>query len=143
MAEPFASMVKLWPDGAELALGPRVNLPAITDGWDKRALYLGSTCPAVTAPVGLEAIACLRDRGSAMSIESLPPAAALVHLAANSSAGHLLDSNERAAEFRTLSALVRSVPCVAVTAPEEPGAYPQFVSRVLEWARALSMASAR
>ena len=143
VAEPFASMLKLWPDGAALALGPRAVLPAITAGWDKRALHLGDDVPAVTDPVGLQAIACLHDRGSTISIEPLAPAAALVQLAANSSAGHLLDSSARAAEFRSLSALVRSVPCAAITAPEEPAAYPYFISRVLEWARAPSRASAR
>ena len=134
LAEPFASMVKLWPDGAALALGPRADLPPITDGWDKRALHLGDSVPAVTDAVVLAGIACLHDRGS-ISIEPLKPAAALVQLAANSSAAHLLDSSARAAEFGALSTLVRSVPCAAIAGPEEPAAFPEFISRVLEWAR--------
>lgn len=136
VAEPFASMLKLWPGGAELALGPRAALPPIAAGWDKRALHLGGSVAAVSDPLALDAIAWLAPRGSDVAIEPLSPAEALVRLAAHSSAAHLLDSTLRAAEFRALSALVRSVPCVAVTPPAEAAEYPAFVARVLEWGSA-------
>jgi hypothetical protein len=142
MAEPFASMLKLWPDGAHLALGPVAELPAIAAGWDKRALHLGGAIPAASAPLPLTALAWLAPRGSAAAIEPLSAATTLVHLAANSSAAHLLDSALRAVEFATLSSLVRCVPCAAITAPSAPAAFPHFVTRVLAWAQAFGMPSA-
>jgi hypothetical protein len=73
----------------------------------------------------------------------MSPASALVHLSANSSAAHLLDSAGRAAEFLALSALVRAVPCVALAGPDAGQPYAPFVSRVLEWARACAIPAAR
>ena len=139
MAEPFASMLRLWPDGAHLALGAGAELPAIAAGWDKRALHLGGEIGAASAPLPLIALAWLAPRGSEPAIEPLSAGTALVHLAANSSAGHLLDSASRAVEFSALSSLVRCVPCAAITAPSDPAAFPHFVTRVLEWARAFAL----
>ena len=139
MAEPFASMLRLWPDGAQLALGAGAELPAITAGWDKRALHLGGAVPAASRPLPLTALAWLAPRGSAAAIEPLSAGTALVHLAANSSAAHLLDSASRAVEFSALSSLVRCVPCAAITAPGDPAAFPHFITRVLEWARAFAI----
>jgi hypothetical protein len=139
MAEPFASMLRLWPDGAHLALGAGAELPEIAAGWDKRALHLGGAIPAASAPLPLIGLAWLAPRGSEAAIEPLSAATALVHLAANSSAGHLLDSETRAVEFSALSNLVRCVPCAAIAAPSDRAAFPDFVTRVLEWARAFAM----
>ena len=136
MVEPFASMLRLWPDGAQLALGAGAELPAIAAGWDKRALHLGGAIPAANAPLPLLALAWLAPRGSEAAIEPLSAGTALVHLAANSSAAHLLDSASRAVEFSALASLVRCVPCAAITAPSDPAAFPDFVTCVLEWARA-------
>ena len=140
MAEPFAAMLKLWPDGARLALGDSANLPAIAAGWDKRALVPGGRVTAATAPLPLLALACLGPAGDVPSIEPLPPATALLQLAGNSSAGHLLDRKGRAVEFRALSALVQRIPCVTVTPPEDPLQYHAFAGRVLEWGRSRAMA---
>lgn len=137
IAEPFASMLKLWPRGAQLALGAAAELPVIAAGWDKRALYLDGEIPGATSPLPLLALAWLAPREAAAQIRPVPAGTALVHLAANSSAGHLLDTPLRAAEFAALSSLVRTTPCVAITAPEAPAAFPQFVERVLEWVRPL------
>ena len=136
MAEPFASMLKLWPDGAELALGAGAELPAIAAGWDKRALRLGGAISAAAAALPLIALAWLAPRGSKAAMEPLSAGTALVHLAANSSAAHLLDSASRAVEFSALASLVRHVPCAAITAPSDPAAFPHYVTFVLEWARA-------
>ena len=138
LAERFASMLKLWPDGARLALGEDADLPRIADGWDKRALHLGGAIPAAAAALPLIALACLGPRGAGAAIQPITPATALARLAGNSSAAHLLDTAARVAEFRALSTLVRGVPCVAITPPEAPSAYPSFVAGVLEWARALA-----
>ena len=142
MAEPFESMLRLWPDGAQLALGAGAELPAITAGWDKRALHLGGAMPAASTPLPLFALAWLAPRGPAAAIDPLSAGRALVHLAANSSAAHLLDSTSKAVEFSALSSLVRSVPCVAITGPGDPAAFPRFVTRVLEWTRAFALSPA-
>lgn len=134
LAEPFPSMVKLWPEGARMALGPDVELPAIAEGWDKRALHLGGAIPAAEAAVPLIAFACFTPRDVDASIAPLSPGTALVRLAANSAAGHLLDAAARAAEFRVLSSLVQSIPCFMVTPPQTASSYPAFVARVLDWA---------
>jgi hypothetical protein len=140
MAEPFASMVKLWPDGAELALGAGAALPVITAGWDKRALHLGNGVAGATAPLPLLKIGWLGPRAETAAIDALSPGNALVHLAVNSSAAHLLDSAARAVEFSALSDLVRSVACSVVTPPADAAEFPQFVERLYEWAVAAEAA---
>lgn len=143
IAEPFASMLRLWPEGARLALGAGAELPVITAGWDKRALHLGGAIPAADRPLPLIALAWLAPRGSPPAIEPLSPGTALVRLAANSSAAHLLDSASRAVEFTALSSLVRLVPCAAVTAPDDPALFPSFIAQVIEWARAFDESPAQ
>jgi len=138
VADPFPSMLKLWPDGARLALGASAELPVIAEGWDKRALHLGGSIPAAAAPVSLFALACLEPRGVKPAIATISPGTALVRLAANSSAAHLLDGTARAAEFQALSLLVRWLPCVMITPPLDPSGYAAFAGDVLRWGRALN-----
>ncbi|HET7698281.1 MAG TPA: hypothetical protein VFK57_21375 [Vicinamibacterales bacterium] len=133
LAEPFASMLKLWPDGAKMALGKGADLPRIAEGWDKRALVLGERIPAATQSVPLRALACFGEPGKSSAIAPLPAAAALLRLAGNSSASPLLDREQRAAEFQMLSALVRDVPCVTLTPPEDPRDHAVLVQQVLSW----------
>jgi hypothetical protein len=133
LAEPFTSMLKLWPEGAQLALRGDARLPRIAAGWNKRALALGDRIPAADIALPLIALACLAEPASRFAIEPISPAAALLRLAANSSASHLLDRDMRATEFRALSALVRDVPCAIVTPSEDPLDYSRFVDRVLAW----------
>jgi hypothetical protein len=142
LAEPFAAMLKLWPDGALLALGESVELPVIAAGWDKRALVPGARVSAAAGPLPLLALACLGPSTDVPAIEPLPAATALLQLAGNSSACHLLDRDARAAEFRALSDLVRAVPCVTLSPPGKSRQYPSFVRRVYEWGRARGLATA-
>ena len=142
VAEPFAAMLKLWPDGARLALGNALELPRIVEGWNKRALTPGGRIEAAATALPLLALVCLDGAGTDATIEPMSPAAALVRLAANTSAAHLLDQDLRAAEFRALAELVRAVPCVSVAAVQDPAAFPVFVERVLDWARGLRGAPA-
>jgi hypothetical protein len=135
IAEPFASIVKLWPDGARMALGAGSDLPPIASGWDKRALTVGTRVPGVDEPLPLAALACLAEAAASCGVSSMSPASALVRLCANSSAAHLLDGDARAAEFRALSSLVRDVPCVELTPPLDPSDYAAFVRLVLAWGR--------
>jgi hypothetical protein len=79
------------------------------------------------------ALAIFGDAAERPGIEPLPPAAALLQLAGNSTASRLLDAERRAAEFTMLSELVRDVPCATLTPPEDPRGYSSFVQRVLEW----------
>jgi len=137
LAEPFESMLRLWPEGSDLALGPNVELPVIVEGWNKRALHLGADVPAANGPLPLRAVAWLAPRGASPSIEQLTPGTALVRLAANSSASHLLDGAARAREFRALSQLVRSVPVFAVTSSADPAGFQDFIGSVTAWADAL------
>ena len=138
MAEPFTSMLKLWPEGARLALGGASDLPVIAEGWDKRALVFGEGMPTASGPVPLIALACLASRDNEPRIEPISAGHAMVHLAAHSSASHLLDSDARAAEFRVLSRLVRSVPTVAMIPPRDPAGFSAFVRRVLDWGARLN-----
>jgi hypothetical protein len=135
MVEPFASMLKLWPDGARLALGECADLPRIAAGWDKRALMPGGPLTAATAPLPLLALASFAPMAAVPGIEPLSPATAFIRLAANSSATHLLDADLRGVEFRALSALVRSVACATVSPPQDARQYPAFVEGVLNWGR--------
>ena len=140
LAEPFASMLKLWPEGARLALGEGADLPCIAEGWNKRALRLDGGVPAAAHAVPLAAIACLQDAAARPAIDPLSAGSALLRLAANSSASHLLDGRQRAAEFLQLSAIVADVPCVTITPPGDPKEYGRFVAGVLRWAQAQDLA---
>lgn len=141
LVEPFAAMLKLWPDGARLALGEPADLPEIAAGWDKRALVPREGVTAASGPLPLLALGCLNRADDTASITALSAAAALIQLAGNSSACHLLDREGRAREFQALSALVQRVPCAAIGPPDDPRQYRAFVGRVLEWGR--SRAGAR
>ena len=143
VAEPFASMLKLWPDGARLALGDATELPLIADGWDKRALALGTRLRAADTPLPMIAFACFAPPAAQCGLTAMSPGAALVRLAGNTSAAHLLDADGRASEFRLLSQLVRAVPCVELTPPQQRADYASFVTRVLDWSRDPHRAAAR
>lgn len=142
VAEPFASMLKLWPEGARMALDDATELPPIVDGWDKRALVVGDRIAAVATALPLIALACLAPREMEPRVDPISPATALIRLTPHTSASHLLDPAARAAEFHALSGLVRSIPCVAVTPPADPARFPVFVARVVAWAEALRGATA-
>lgn len=144
LAEPFASMLKVWPDGARLALGDAMaELPRIAEGWDKRALLAGDRIAAAATPLPLTALACLVPREHEPRVDRISPAAALIRLTPHTSATHLLDTAARAAEFRALSGLVRSVPCFTLTPPADASGFAPFVTRVLDWADAQGGADAR
>lgn len=143
VAEPFPSMLKLWPHGARLALGRATELPRIVEGWDKRALVPGEGVTAAASSLPLTALGCLLPRDGDGKVDPMSPATALIRLTPHTSASHLLDAAARAAEFRALSALVRAVPCFAITPPREESRFAAFAGRVLAWAEALNGAIAR
>ena len=134
IAEPFPSMLKLWPDGAELALH-RSDLPRIVEGWDKRALVPDGRIRAVSDALPLGALFCFGEPAARAAVTPISAASALLRLAANTSAAHLLDREMRAAEFHALAALVRDIPCLDLTPPGTPRDYPGFVDQVIAWDR--------
>lgn len=112
IAEPFTGPLRLWPDAEELLFGTRGRLPRLTPSWDKRALGVGSHgVEPVTTRHRVAAIVILEfAEQQPLHVASLAPADAFIRLTANTSATHLIDLHQRAAEFRTLAALVRAVP---------------------------------
>ena len=112
VAEPFTGPLRLWPAAEELLFGTRGRLPRLTPSWDKRALDVGSHgVEPVTTQHRVAAIVILEfAEQQPLRLASLAPADAFIRLTANTSATHLIDLHQRAAEFRTLAALVRDVP---------------------------------
>jgi hypothetical protein len=142
MAEVFAGDLRLWPEGAALALGGSASLPRITPGWNKRALDARShgLRPALE-PVLAGGIVLLTGRDDSRQAPALHPVRqsdALVALAAHSSASHLLDAAGRAREFEALEAVVRHLPCMQATAATSPDAFESFIDLVYDWAHAVT-----
>ena len=140
LAHPFGGMLRLWPDAEALVLGCAGRLPRITASWDKRALPLGEHgVSPVEVPIPLGAIAFLEAPAppdQSPRVVPLQPAEALVRLAANSSAAHLLDTSQRAAEFRDLAGVARWTRCAAVAGTPRASETDRFYGRPLDWARA-------
>jgi hypothetical protein len=139
LAEPFAGVLRLWPESARLVLGSSDTLPRITPSWDKRALAIGAhgTRPCEQI-VPLAGIVFLDPREPGCAAPRLVPTTerdALLRLATNSSAAHLLDRRHRAVEFIQLGALVRDIPALAAVARQDPGpaAFDTFILRIVEW----------
>lgn len=139
IAHPFADSLRVWPDAAPLLFGSPTELPAITPGWNKRALHVdASGVEPATAPVPLQAIVVLdppTDAGDAdVPLAPLRGAEAVVRLAVNSSAAHLLDEAARAREFADLAALVRSTAVGRAVRPADLRRFPHFINRIEQWA---------
>jgi hypothetical protein len=138
LAHPFGGMLRLWPDAEALVFGRMGRLSRITPSWDKRALPLGEhgvTAVEVALPLAAIAFLDAPDPSSGSHrIAPLRPAAALVRLAANGSAAHLLDISQRAAEFADLADLAQSARCAAVAAAPRGSESDGFYDRLLEWA---------
>ena len=139
-AEPFAGLLRLWPVGAALALGPDQELPRLTPTWDKRGLDpVDRGMTAAAKPVRLGAVVFLEPRQPAPAaprIDPIAPAPALIRLAAHSSAAHLLDAAARAVEFEALVRLVRDVPCACAVAATAADQFEAFVDAIERTSRA-------
>jgi hypothetical protein len=120
VAHPLGGILRLWPDGECIVFGESDRLERITPNWNKRALSIGAAgVPAADGPVPLAGIVFLMPDDSATKIELslLSQADAAVHLAANSSAAHLLDAAARTREFHQVAAIASCVPCAVLTRP--------------------------
>lgn len=131
LAEPCGAHLRMWPEGAALALGSRVVLPRLTPTWDKRALDLDTRgITAAAAPVRIAAAAFLAPRECGPRVprlETISRSEALVQLATHSSAAHLLDEGTRASEFESLSSVVRHLQCMRAIAAEDEGRFGAFI----------------
>jgi hypothetical protein len=108
--------IRLWQESAALIGAAPDSLPLLTPTWDKRYLPLGARFH--DRPARLAAIFLLRPR---RALEAPAEAAALdgrailSELVSNTYATHLLDREQRAAEFAVLGRLARTVPMRALT----------------------------
>ena len=147
VAEPFAALLRLWESGAALALGASIELPRLTPTWDKRSLEMDTQGVAsVRSATPVAGVVFLDPREPAVNaprLDSITPAEALVRLAANGSAAHLLDERARAAEFTLLDVFVRDIPCTRATAAETAEHFDAFIDLLQAWAVQRSPAHAR
>ena len=139
LAQPDGEVLRLWPDAAALLFGDADRLPRITASWDKRALRLGQydVSPA-DRPVPLGAIAFLETANRTARTTQIIPlqaADALVRLVVNSSATHLLDISQRAAEFGDFASLAQSTRCAALLVSQNASEPDQLCDRLIDWAR--------
>jgi hypothetical protein len=121
-AHSFGSVLRLWPDGETIVFGTSGRLGRLSPYWDKRALAIGADgVAAAPASLPLAGIAFLGtdERSHGIALAPLSPADALIRLAQNSSAAHLLDAAGRHREFTQIAAIAAAVPCVEVTRPAD------------------------
>ena len=137
LAEPFAPGLRLWPTGAALVLGADAALPLLTPGWEKQYLqaHTHGIEPAQYA-VPIRRVAFLElDEYDDRPPRLMPIGAAesVARLAANSSASHLLDDQQRAEEFTAVSDLAGRVRCTRAIA--SGGSAAAFAALLHTWAR--------
>jgi len=138
LAHADGGVLRLWPAASQLVCGDAGRLPRITASWDKRALILGEHGVAsAEQPVPLEAIAFLEATAGAGGSRVVPlnAASAFIRLVANSSATHLLDVAQRAAEFGGFEKLARSMRSALALVPPATSDAGRFCDQLLDWAR--------
>jgi len=111
---PGYPRVCLWPDSVAHLLGSAEALPKLTPVWEKRFLALDGLRARFSSeplPLGLIYLFGPRsDDASAPRTEEMRPREALLKLVQNTYMNWLLDREQRAVEFDTLSRLVQQVP---------------------------------
>jgi len=114
VAHPGYSHIRLWPDAAHLLFGNEDELPRLAPPWDKRFLDLtreGFSFQSEPAPLSsIYVLSARSDKPEAPFVDGLSPKFGLLALLSNSYASHLLDTDQRAAEFEFMSRLAASVP---------------------------------
>lgn len=113
-AQPAFPRLRLWPESVTRLYGTPDALPRLTPSWEKRGLdLLDQGCHFQREPLpilGIYALDSRSESGVTPLVEGMRPSAALLALAANTSANYLLDSALRAREFEVLSRLIAAVP---------------------------------
>ena len=143
-AHSFGSLLRLWPDGETIVFGSSGTLERLTPLWEKRALAMGASgVPAAPPTLPLAGIAFLAADTACASVAVAPltPAEALIRLAANSSAGYLLDGPGRRHEFRQIASIASAVPCVEVTRPTSSLSLDELLVAVQGWVHLLTSAT--
>ena len=111
---PGYPRVCLWPDSVAYLLGSAEALPRLTPVWEKCFLPLDGVRARFSRealPLGLIYLFAPRaDEAGAPRVEEMRPREALLNLVQNTYMNWLLDREQRAVEFDTLSRLVRQVP---------------------------------
>ncbi|HKM83511.1 MAG TPA: hypothetical protein VJY15_21440 [Candidatus Acidoferrum sp.] len=111
---PGYPRVCLWPDSVVHLLGSAEALPRLTPVWGKRFLSLDGVRARFSPealPLGLIYLFAPRsDDADAPRVEEMRPREALLNLVQNTYMNWLLDREQRAVEFDTLSRLVQQVP---------------------------------
>ena len=122
--EPGYAQVGLWPDAVETLLGSSDALPRLTPSWEKCFLPLdGKTArfEPNARPLGVIYLLASRTASEdAPRIEQISPREALLGLVQNTYMNWLLDRKQRAAEFESLSALVKRIPVRRIVPHREP-----------------------
>ena len=138
MVEPAGSLIRLWPEGASLALGASVVLPLIARGWDKRALHLGDRGTRAAAGAVCLAGVVILTPGTASALQGpITGAHAFVAIAANVSGSHLIDAAQRAAEFDAIADLSRSVRIVGAETGGSARDFDGLVTAIERWGESL------
>jgi hypothetical protein len=111
LVQPGYERIRLWPDSARMLFGASTDLPAISEGWDKRELQVRERLALQAVPLGA-ILALHADAAEDGEIRTLPLAGgeAVMTLVANTYANYLLDAPMRAGELELLGRLVTQVP---------------------------------
>jgi len=122
---PGYPRICLWPDSVAHLLGSAEALPRLTPVWEKRFLPLdgirGRFSPE-PLPLGLIYLFAPRaENDIAPRVEHIRPREALLNLVQNTYMNWLLDREQRAIEFDTLSRLVQQVPVRRIVPHKDPG----------------------
>jgi hypothetical protein len=138
VVQPGGNLIRLWPAGAALALGPSPALPLLARGWDKRALHLGDrgTRQAIDA-VRLAGIAVLTPGTVSAVRRPIVGAESLVAIAANVSGSHLLDRRQRAGEFDAVASVSRSVRVLDVETGGPAADFGGLIDEIERWGESL------
>ena len=121
---PGYPRVCLWPDSVAFLLGSAEALPQLTPVWEKRYLPLDDVRASFSPeslPLGLIYLFAPRsDDAGAPRVEEMRPREALLTLVQNTYMNWLLDREQRAVEFDTLSRLVQQVPVRRIVPHRDP-----------------------
>jgi hypothetical protein len=129
MVEPAVPTVRLWDDSVKLLFDDATALPLMAPGWEKRQLDLRSFDDRFAAggAIRLTGVYVLGHGTDPLAQpQRLAPRDALMALVPNTYANVLLDRTMRAAEFKTLTAVVSAVPVWRANAPEGRGGLTDF-----------------
>lgn len=134
-ALPSSPTIRLWPDAAQLLLGPSHSLPAICKEWDKLQLDLRDSNMRIQQdPVPLGAVYVLDDRvvNGEPFVRPLLGREGLICLVGNTYTNYLLDPTMRAREFALLGRLIGQAPPRLAAANSDARQLGRFCDLILQ-----------